>query len=36
MTGTMDNDDDNDPIRYDRWVEDALRSVISQALSYTA
>ena len=36
MTGTMDNDDDNDPIRYDRWIEDALRSVISQALSYTA
>ncbi len=28
--------DDNDPIRYDRWIEDALRSVISQALSFTA
>lgn len=35
MTGTMDNDE-NDPIRYDRWIEDALRSVISQALSFTA
>ncbi len=31
----MDYQDD-DPIRYDRWIEDALRSVISQALSYTA
>ena len=36
MVGSMDDNDDNDPIRYDRWIEDALRSVISQALSYTA
>ncbi len=28
--------DDNDPIRYDRWIEDALRSVIHKALSYVA
>jgi uncharacterized protein len=34
--GTMDNGDENDPIRYDRWIEDALRSVISQALTFTA
>lgn len=27
---------ENDPIRYDRWIEDALRSVIGQALSHTA
>jgi len=28
--------DEDDPIRYDRWIEDALRSVIRQALAYTA
>jgi len=28
--------DDNDPIRYDRWIEDALRGVIRHALAYTA
>ncbi len=28
--------DEDDPIRYDYWIEDALRSVIRKALSYTA
>ena len=28
--------DEDDPIRYDHWIEDALRSVIRQALAYTA
>ena len=28
--------DENDPIRYDQWIEDALRSVIRKALTYTA
>lgn len=28
--------DEDDPIRYDRWIEDALRGVIRKALAYTA
>ncbi len=28
--------DEDDPIRYDHWIEDALRGVIRQALAYTA
>lgn len=28
--------DEDDPIRYDRWIEDALRGVIRQALAFTA
>jgi len=28
--------DDDDPIRYDYWIEEALRGVIRQALAYTA
>ncbi len=28
--------DENDPIRYDHWIEDALRGVIRQALAFTA
>ncbi|NQV46060.1 MAG: hypothetical protein HQ501_14200 [Rhodospirillales bacterium] len=28
--------EDDDPIRYDHWIEEALRGVIRQALAYTA
>ena len=28
--------DENDPIQYDQWIEDALRNVIRDALTYTA
>lgn len=29
-------DDENDPLRYDVWIEDALRTVIRRTLSYVA
>ncbi len=32
----MGEDTDNDPLRYDHWVEEALRAVIRRALAYTA
>jgi len=34
--GTAMEFDEDDPIRYDHWIEDALRGVIRQALAYTA
>lgn len=32
----MDMDTDDDPLRYDKWIEEALRSVIRRALELAA